>query len=127
MDGRPIANVTMTFVSMANTTRYNTVHSRINMSLHGYSLPPPHWRFLYTEENCTVVKVLHEKPSPSERSSGKKESTQISKYCELWAVQWNQWKSDSYKPAESSSLCEEAFSSMCENKSVYTVLDSRFC
>ncbi|KAL1426067.1 hypothetical protein MTO96_018542 [Rhipicephalus appendiculatus] len=86
----PIANITMKFVSTTNTTRYNTVKSSVTIALHGYSLPAPHWRFLYVEENCTVVKVLSKK-SPVERMTQKKQSPKLSKYCELWATQWHQW------------------------------------
>uniref|UniRef100_A0A224YMD6 Lipocalin n=1 Tax=Rhipicephalus zambeziensis TaxID=60191 RepID=A0A224YMD6_9ACAR len=122
----PVANITMKFVNTTNTTRYNTVQSRITIALHGYSLPAPHWRFLYVEENCTVVKVLSKK-SPAQRMAQKKQSPHISKYCELWAVQRHHWRSESYKAANASSLCEKAFSSMCENTTIYTVWESQYC
>ncbi|XP_049528987.1 uncharacterized protein LOC125947756 [Dermacentor silvarum] len=126
----PIANVTMKFLSTVNTSRYNTVESKINRSFYGYSLPPPHWRFLYTEVNCTVVKVLSARPGRigvSKRADSKSELREINKYCELWVAQWTQWKRGSYKQAEASANCSAAFELMCNTTTVYNVSEAKYC
>ncbi|XP_077547955.1 uncharacterized protein LOC144160571 [Haemaphysalis longicornis] len=77
-----------------------------------YDYPLPQWRFLYVEENCTVVQLLnnttHAQAHPGPPYDGKLESLPN---CELW---------DIFKGNESTK-CDEFFKCYCDTTNVTTV------
>ncbi|XP_070390858.1 uncharacterized protein [Dermacentor albipictus] len=117
----PIAWVLMHFYMYGTVQVLNFVNSTIVKSWYGYSLPPPHWRFIYVQKQCAVVRV----PSPdSEMSSTEDTSEKRKPPCELWV---NVGEEHMQEFERLSYCCDAVFREQCNTTRIYQVFEPDKC